>query len=579
LNVSKQKIQMNKTDVPGHEWWRGTTVYQIYPRSFFDSNNDGIGDLGGIISKLDYIKDSGFETIWLSPFFSSPQRDFGYDISDYYTIAPEYGRMLDVEELISEIHSRGMYVLFDMVLNHTSDQHPWFIESRSSKDNPKRNWYIWKDSRNGAAPRGKPKPPNNWRSQVSGSGWHFDENSSQWYWAAFLPFQPDLNYRNPDVKKAIFRMLEFWLNKGVDGFRLDIIGSIYEDEQFRNSPFTWKFFPDENNTGMLFKSTCRTQNLAESIAFSRELKTLTSGFNNPPRFLVGETFGSPAEVSRFCREDGLHAAFAFKCTSVPFTAEAFRKLIIEYEDCFAYPLHPAWAFSNHDRTRRISALGANTAKAKLNAAFQITVRGTAFFYFGEELGMTDTKLPHRQSLDPVSFPFRKLPSFLFNYLNSRVHGAINRDQIRTPMQWSKDINAGFCSPGTSPWLPLNPEYENVNADTAAANPDSIGQCIRRFLKLRSNSAALRFGSISLIPEKLLPENVLGFKRSAEGEDLIVFLNFSDKDVKIDGAAIQRKGEFLKLLASTNYESESAALSDIIKMSAFEGIIAYPQRIE
>lgn len=556
--------------MPGREWWRGTSVYQIYPRSFLDSNEDGIGDLRGIISKLDYIKNTGFETIWLSPFFVSPQHDFGYDISDYFSTAPEYGTMDDVDELIAGIHERGMYVIFDMVLNHTSDQHPWFIESRSSKNNPKRNWYIWKNSRNGSAPRGKPKPPNNWKSQVSGSGWHFDNITGQWYWAAFLPFQPDLNYRNPEVKKEIFKMLEFWLNKGVDGFRLDIIGSIFEDEEFRDSPFIWKILPDEDNKGMLFQSTCRTQNLPESIEFSRELKKLTEKFNSPPRFMVGETFGSPFEVSRFCRNDGLHAAFAFKCTTLPFSATAFRALITEYEECFSYPLQPVWAFSNHDRTRRISALGGSTAKAKLNAAFQIAVRGIPFFYFGEELGMTDTQLPYKQSLDPVSFPFKKLPALLFNFFNRMVHGALNRDMVRTPMQWTDAVNAGFCPPGATPWLPANPGADKVNAEAAAADPDSLSRCISRFLKFRADSAALRFGKLCLIDNELLPDEVLGFRRSADGEELTILLNFSGRDVLINPEAIRSGNTKMTILVSTKHDSN--AVSSGIRMSAFEGLI-------
>ena len=564
--------------MPGREWWRGTSVYQIYPRSFRDSNNDGIGDLKGIISGLDYVRNTGFETIWISPFFAGPQRDFGYDISDYFSTAPEYGTMEDVETLIKEIHKRGMYVIFDMVLNHTSDQHPWFLESRSSIDNPKRDWYIWKDSRNGNSSGKKPQPPNNWRSQVSGSGWHFDNLTRQWYWAAFLPFQPDLNYRNPQVKKEIFRMLDFWLKKGVDGFRLDIIGAIFEDEEFRNSPFIWKILPDEDNKGMLFKSTCRTQNLPESIDFCRELRNLTENFNMPSRFLVGETFGSPAEVSRFCRDKGLHSAFAFKCASAPFTAAAFRRLIIEYEDSFRYPLQPVWAFSNHDRTRRISALGGSIAKAGLNAAFQITVRGIPFFYYGEELGMTDTKLPHRHSLDPVSFPFKKLPALLFNYVNKKVNGALNRDRVRTPMQWANSGNAGFCPPETAPWLPLNPEWSSVNCEQAAADPGSLSRCISRFLKLRAESSALRFGDIHLIDANLLPDTVLGFRRTADDEEITVFLNFCGKTADIDPAAFWAAGTMPKLMVSTKHDSE-AVIGGKIRLSAYEGLVIYPQIIE
>ena len=534
-------------------WWQETTVYQVYPRSFFDSDNDGIGDLRGLISKLDYIKETGFETLWISPFFAGPQRDFGYDISDYCSIAPEFGTVDDVRELIAEIHSRGMYVIFDMVLNHTSDQHQWFAESRSSTDNPKRDWYIWKDGRPArlslfrSAPQGhgpqknKTRPPNNWKSQVSGSGWHHDPKTDQWYWAAFLPFQPDLNYRNPELKAEIFRMLRYWLNEGVDGFRLDIIGSIFEDEQFRDSPFIWKLLPDENNTGMLFRSTCRTQNLPESIAFCGELREITDSFRNPPRFMVGETFGSPEEVARFCR-GGLHTAFAFKCTDTPFTARAFRDLIAEYEGCFAPPLLPVWAFSNHDRTRRISALGGDHQKAKLNAAFQLTVRGIPFFYYGEETGMTDTPLPHRASLDPVSFPFKRLPAFLFNLINRKIHGSLNRDRVRTPMQWDATENAGFCAAGVSPWLPLNSDYKKVNVKAGLHEADSLLNCVKRFLKFRAESRPLKCGSLSLLEPERLPADITGYRRSLTGHpSLTVLLNFGSASAAaaVDAACVLR----------------------------------------
>ena len=525
------------------DWWRETTVYQVYPRSFFDSDNDGIGDIKGLTAKLDYIKNAGFETIWISPFFSGPQKDFGYDISDYRDIAPEFGTFADVTELIAEIHEHNMYVIFDMVLNHTSDQHRWFKESRSSRDNPKRDWYIWKDGK--TSPGGRRIPPNNWKSQVSGSGWHWDDKTGQWYWAAFLPFQPDLNYRNPEVKKEIFSMLRFWLDRGVDGFRLDIIGAVFEDKDFRDSPFIWKLFPDEENTGMLFRSTCMTQNLPESIDFCGELRKLTDEYSSPSRFMVGETFGSPDDVAAFCR-DGLHSAFAFKCTSVPFSAGAFRKLITEYERVFKDPLIPVWAFSNHDRTRRITALGGSTARAKLNAAFQLTVRGIPFFYYGEEIGMTDTPLAHKESLDPVSFPFKKLPSPVFNLLNRKVNGSLNRDKIRTPMQWNGGCNAGFCSAEADPWLPLNPEYSEINTEKSIADEDSLFNCIARFQRFRQNSAVLKTGRLELLPVKALPKNVLGFRRLLDGYDgLKVIFNFGSSKRNVD------VGRGDKLLLSTD----------------------------
>lgn len=549
-------------------WWRETTVYQIYPRSFIDSNGDGIGDIPGIISKLDYIKDTGFGTIWVSPFFASPQQDFGYDISDYYSCAPEYGTQSDIDRLIAEVHARGMYIVFDMVLNHTSDQHPWFIESRSSKNNPKRDWYVWKD---GQKPDGS-KPPTNWRSQVSGSGWQRDEGTGQWYWTAFLPFQPDLNYRNPEVKAEMFKMLKHWLDKGVDGFRLDIIGSVFEDKEFRDSPFSRKLFPDEANDGMFFRSTCRTQNLPESMDFAKDLRKLLDGYDSPQRFLVGETFGNTETISRFCRGGGLHSAFAFECAGCPFTAAAFRKLIRNYEQSFSEPLLPVWAFSNHDRSRRISELGGDIKKTKLSTAFQLTVRGLPFFYFGEEIGMTNTKLNHRDSLDPVSFPFRRLPSLLFNFADRKVHGALNRDKVRTPMLWDNSPNAGFTGGAVSPWLPVSPDYPSVNAEAAKADPDSIYHCFRSFLGFRKKSAALRRGIMIILPPDNFPPEVLSYIRedALSGEKLLVLLNFSDKGLSIPAEAITRHSPEGRLLLSTRCDTAYSAGS--LRLSSFEAVV-------
>jgi len=237
-------------------WWQKTTIYQVYPRSYQDSNGDGIGDLHGIISKLDYIRDLGFETIWLSPFFASPQRDWGYDVSDYRDVAPEYGDLADAEALIAEIHKRGMRVLFDLVMNHTSDEHPWFRESRASRENPKRDWYIWRDGRG-------ERPPNNWKAVPGGSGWHYDPGTGQWYYASFLPFQPDLNYRNPEVKQAMFDVARYWLDKGVDGFRLDIFHAIYKDAGLRDNPFSWRLLPHNFEAGY-FQDWQNNLNLPET---------------------------------------------------------------------------------------------------------------------------------------------------------------------------------------------------------------------------------------------------------------------------------------------------------------------------
>ena len=285
--------------------------------------------------------------------------------------------MEECESLIAELHARGKKVIFDMVLNHTSDEHPWFRESRSSKNNPKRDWYVWRDGR-GA---GSGKPPNNWQSMIGGSGWHRDEATEQWYWASFLPFQPDLNYRNQEVKEAMFDIVRFWLRKGVDGFRLDIINALFKDGAFRNNPGSWKLVPGETGNGF-FSNPKHTLNHPDVFRFSKELRRVVDEFSDPPRFLVGEVFGRMPTLKKYCGEkaDGLHSVFLFKTLGARFSAASFRKLVLEFESMFPEPFTPSWVFGNHDRKRYISKLGDDPEKAKLLAAFQLTVRGIPFIY-------------------------------------------------------------------------------------------------------------------------------------------------------------------------------------------------------
>ena len=273
------------------KWWKYTNIYQIYPRSFMDSNNDGVGDIQGVISKLDYIKELGFETIWISPFFESPQRDFGYDISEYCSISKDYGTMQDADQLITEVHKRGMFIVFDLVLNHTSDEHPWFKQSVKKK-NGKADWYIWHDG------NGK-RPPNNWKSLPGSNGWHFNKVRKQWYWASFLSFQPDLNWRNPEVKKAMFDVVRFWLDKGVDGFRLDIFNTIYEDAELKKNPKKWNPFPTDDSPSVGFQELSNSMNHPDNYQLAEELRAIMDEYENPERFVIGEVFGRHEEIKHY----------------------------------------------------------------------------------------------------------------------------------------------------------------------------------------------------------------------------------------------------------------------------------------
>jgi len=511
-------------------WWKKTTVYQIYPRSFKDSTGNGIGDLPGIISKLDYLQNLGIETIWFSPFFMSPQADHGYDVSDYKRIAPEYGTMVDCEKLIQEIHNREMYVVFDLVLNHTSDQHPWFLKSRSNKDNPKRDWYIW---RNGQKPKGK-KPPNNWKAMVGGSGWHYDELTDQWYWAQFLPFQPDLNYRNPDVKKEMFDTVRYWLDKGVDGFRLDIINTVFEDETLQNNPFSRKYFPSEEDDKSFFQDKIHTMNHPDNFDFVKELRSVLDEYSDPERFLVGEIDASLETLKRYCGDEidktktnGLHLAFLFKSLNAELDVSIFHKIISEYEQYFSEPYTPTWVFSNHDQMRRISKLRNDRTKAKLNATLQLTARGVPYIYYGEEIGMSNHKLPLKTAEDPIGQKFSWLPQFMINLITRSGSISLNRDNCRTPMQWLSRPNAGFCSEELIPWLPISPGYDTINVDSEESNPDSILNCYKALLKLRKDTPALHSGSLNLLPHFLFG-SFLSYQRIYNEQVLQIWLNFSNK---------------------------------------------------
>jgi len=549
-------------------WWKTTTVYQIYPRSFKDSTNNGIGDIPGIISKLDYLQDLGVGTIWFSPFFSSPQADHGYDVSDYRSIASEYGTMSDCERLIQEIHNRDMYVVFDMVLNHTSNQHPWFLQSRSSMDNPKRNWYIWRD---GQKPRGK-KPPNNWKSIVGGSGWHYDEQTDQWYWAQFLPFQPDLNYRNTEVKQEMFDTLRFWLDKGVDGFRLDIINTVFEDESLQNNPFALTFFPSEEHDKSFFQNKLYTVNHPDNFAFAKELRSVMDEYSDPERFLVGEIAASLETLKRYCGEkiddiktNGLHLTFLFQSLNARFDANTFRNLISRYEQYFIEPYSPTWVFSNHDQMRRISKLGNDVNKAKINVMLQLTARGVPFIYYGEEVGMSNHRIPLRNAQDPVALKYSWLPQFIVNLLTRSGSISLNRDDCRTPMQWTSSPNAGFCSDKSISWLPVSLGYETINVDSEESNPDSLLNCYKALLKLRKETPALHSGSLNLLPPSLFG-NFLSYQRIYDEQVVQIWLNFSKKP-----SYVSEIGKNPKLLFSTISDTDTLNESKL-HLAPYQGVI-------
>ena len=553
-------------------------MYQVYPRSFQDTTGNGIGDLEGIISRLDYIQDLGIETIWISPFYPSPQEDIGYDISDYYDVSSEYGSLEIFDRLLAEVHRRGMKLVMDMVMNHTSIHHPWFRQSESSRDNPKRDWYVWRDGRK---PGGK-APPNNWRSMVSGSGWHYHSQTDQWYWASFLPFQPDLNYRNPEVKQEMFNVLRFWLNRGVDGFRLDIIGAVYEDPLFRDNPLTLKLLPDEENTGFLFRSYERTQNHPDNFEFARELRAVVDEYSAPPRVLIGETFGSPRVLRQYCGSDGpdgLHLVFLFKTMVTPFKAWAFRRVVEEFEAVFPAPFIPTYVYSNHDRFRRYSVLGKDSRKAKLNAVFQLTVRGVPFIYYGEEIGMRQGKIKPADTRDAVARHIGTFPAVKLKLINRLTNGAVQRDGCRTPMQWDSSEAAGFTLPSTTPWLPLNDDAVWVNAAEQRQRPNSLYNTYKELLQLRAEHPALRQGTVELLPKDSLPKALLAYTRSNEEEQLLVLLNFSNSQQSLAqplsellSGVRKAKSDHILLFSTVSERTPASLIERPVVLQPYEGLI-------
>lgn len=506
-------------------WWKETSVYQIYPRSYKDSDGDGVGDINGIISKLDYIKSLGFETIWISPFFKSPQKDHGYDISDYLNIQDEYGDLSIVDSLIQEVHQRDMKIVFDMVLNHTSDQHPWFLESKSSRDNPKSDWYVW---RNGNGDN----PPNNWKNIIGqNSGWSYVPERDQYYYAAFLPFQPDLNMSNPEVKEEIFKIVRYWLDKGVDGFRLDIFNFIYEDESFPDNPTTLQILPKMEEGKWMFEEHKYNFHQPEIIPFAKELRTILESYPDG-RFMVGEVFGSHLHMRELMgieQLDGLNLVFLFDfLDSFNFSAQYFRSKVEEYEAFYPAPMTPTYVFGNHDQLRSISRLDNDERKAEILAIFQLTMRGVPFVYQGEEIGMRTGTISLEEAKDPLAKGWLRFPEWIRN----RVDLLMNRDNCRTPMQWSNEISGGF-STNNNTWLPVQDNYKEINVEDQLDDDQSLLNTYSYILKIRNQNPLLGDGSIDFIDEKEIPEDVLGYTRSEGKDNIAVYLNFSDQSSKVE----------------------------------------------
>jgi alpha-glucosidase len=486
-------------------WWKTSVIYQIYPRSFQDTNADGIGDLVGIQRRLGYLKWLGVDAIWISPIYPSPMADFGYDVSDYCNVDPIFGTLEDFDRLISAAHAIGLKIILDFVPNHTSDQHQWFLESRSSRNNPKRDWYIWRDGKAEGA------PPNNWVSQFGGPAWTFDKTTGQYYLHSFLREQPDLNWRNPAVRIATYNVLRFWLERGVDGFRIDVLWLLIKDASLRDNPPNPSFQPTQASINRFLPIHNADQpEIHELIA---EMRSVVDQYNE--RVLIGEIYLPLERLVAYYGRDlgGVHLPFNFQLLHTAWTAKDIARLIAEYEAALPVGGWPNWVLGNHDQPRIAARIGA--AQARIAAMLLLTLRGTPTLYYGDELGIGKITIPQNAMRDPWE---KNEPGL-----------GVSRDPSRTPFHWDATPNAGFSR--TIPWLPLDPNYHVCNVETLSAEATSILNLYRLLLSIRRQYVSLNSGAFQLIDTH---ENVLVYARSAERERILVYLNFGDSEQSLEG---------------------------------------------
>jgi alpha-glucosidase len=520
-------------------WWQTAVIYQVYPRSFQDSNGDGVGDLRGIEQRLDHIVELGADAIWLSPIFTSPMADFGYDIADYTGIDPLFGTLEDFDSLLAAAHRRAIKVILDLVPNHTSDQHPWFVESRSAKINPKRDWYLWRLS----GPDGQ--PPNNWKSEFGGSAWQYDGRTDEYYYHAFLKEQPDLNWRNRDVRAAVYDVMRFWLRRGVDGFRIDVIWHLIKDELFRDNPTNPEFRPgDPDPRAVLPLYTTDRPEIYEIIA---EMRAVTEEFGE--RLLIGEIYLPIERLVTYYGRDlrGLHLPFNFSLLGASWDAPALAKLISEYEKSLPAGGWPNWVLGNHDKERIASRVGA--AQARVAAMMLLTLRGTPTIYYGDELGIEQVEIPPERVRDPAE-------------LNQPGKG-LGRDGCRTPMQWDGSEHAGFSS--VEPWLPLSPDHKAKNVSAEGADPRSLYRLHQNLIRLRKSRHALAVGSYRPI---VCQDEVLLYLREHEGERLMVALNLSNSAVEVVIEPALRG----RLLLSSYGDRQTEKMAGELHLRANEGAV-------
>jgi alpha-glucosidase len=531
--------------VKGTLWWQEGVIYQVYPRSFKDLSGDGTGDLSGIARKLDHLSWLGVDAVWLSPIFPSPMADFGYDVSDYTSVDPLFGTMGDFDALLAEARRRGIRLILDFVPNHTSDEHPWFLESRSSRDSPKRDWYVWADPKDGGG------PPNSWESMFGAEpAWEWDEKTGQYYLRTFHKKQPDLNWRNAEVREAMYGVMRFWLERGVDGFRIDVLSFLIKDDLLRDNPPKPDWRPGDPPWAKQIR--LYSEDRPEVRQVVREMRSVADEYDG--RVLIGEIYLPTEKLMAYYGEelDGLHMPFNFGFVdlSEDWGAETVRRMAEEYEAALPEGAWPNWVLGNHDGPRIASRVGC--AQARVAQMLLLTLRGTPTLYYGDEIGMQDVEVPPHRARDPQG-------------LRSPGYG---RDNARTPMQWDASPNAGFCPEGAEPWLPVAENYREANAAAQREDPRSMLSLVKRLLALRRGFPALSAGSYRSL-DAGGDEDVFAYLREDGAERVLVALNFGGGHQSVDLSQAAGTGE---VLCSTRLDRAGSVDPAALALRPDEGVV-------
>ncbi len=523
-------------------WWETGIIYQVYPRSFQDSDGDGVGDLQGIIRRLDYLEWLGIDCIWLSPVFTSPMADFGYDISDYCGIDPVFGTEQDFDLLLHEVHRKGIKLILDLVPNHTSDQHPWFLESRSDRNSPKRDWYLWQD------PGPDNSPPNNWLSVFGGTAWEFDLPTGQYYYHAFLKEQPDLNWRNPEVQQAMLEVMKFWLDKGVDGFRVDVMWHMIKDALLRNNPLQPGAHAESSFYDDYYPVYSTDQPEVHDIV--RAMRSLLDNYGQ--KVLIGEIYLPVNKLVAYYGRDnkGAHLPFNFQLLTMPWDAEKISAVISEYEGALPAGGWPNWVLGNHDQSRIASRIG--LPQARVAAMLLLTLRGTPTLYYGEEIGMTDVSIPRAEMVDPQGLGFPELYK--------------SRDPARTPMQWDTSPNSGFSA--NRPWLRLANDFDRVNVGKQKNDPSSMLHFYRRLIELRRQEPALHKGVYH--PVYTDPQIIAYMRESGENDKFLIVLNLTPRPARFSPSHFHWTGRVE--LSTLFRKTGDLELSGSMELEGDEGLI-------